>query len=172
MKISENDYKLLVGVAEFHFKFSEYIKEYDKELFFRAVDYAKTFASKDGIEFDYWHEDNPKFLEELNTILEKKIASFKRLVSKVGNEKEAEKIWMKKKGTNREDVLGMNNYLMNFIQHARELKYDDFSDEDWTNFVNICKYIKNDPKFIEFAISQTIRVLGENNIHSKELKSE
>lgn len=168
MKISENDYKLLVGVAEFHFKFSEYIKEYDKDLFFRAIDYAKTFSNKDGIAFDYWHEDNQKFLEELNNILEKKISSFNRLVSKVGNEREAEKIWMKKKGTNKEDVLGMNNYLMNFVQHARELSYDEFSDDDWTNFVNICKHVKNDPKFIEFATNQIKRVLGESSDFLKE----
>jgi len=172
MKISEKDYKLLVAMVEFHFKFSEYVRENNSELFFRGIDYAKTYTSSSGIEFDYWHEDNKKFLEELHSILVKKEMNFKRLVDKVGDEDQATEMWMKKKKTNKEDLLGMKNYLSNFMRHAKELDYDSFSLEDWANFVNICKYIKDDPKFIQFAKAQTIRVLGSENDFLKEFENE
>lgn len=172
MKISGKDYKLLVGLAEFHFKFAEYVRESDKELFFRAIDYAKTFAESGGISFDYWHEDNSKFLHELYSIFSKKTANFQRLVDKVGCEEEAKQIWIEKKQTSKEDVLGMKIYTDNFIRHARELDYDAFSTEDWKNFINICKYVKDDVKFISFAVAQLTRVLGADNIFSKELTDE
>jgi hypothetical protein len=171
MKISEKDYKLLVGLVEFHFKFAEYVRESNQEMFYRAIDYAKTYTAADGVEFDYWHEDNPKFLQELSTLLIKKEASFQRLMDKVGDEEKATDIWMKKKNTNKEDVLGMKSYLSNFIRHARELDYDSFSLEDWANFANICKYIKDEPKFIEFAKAQIVRVLGSNSDFLKEFNS-
>jgi hypothetical protein len=38
--------------------------------------------------------------------------------------------------------------------------------------VKITKYIKNDPKFIEFAIQQIERVLGETSDFLKEFKNE
>jgi len=171
MKISDKDYKLLVGLVEFHFKFSEYIRESDQEMFYRAVDYAKTYTASNGIEFDYWHEDNAKFLEELLTILLKKEMNFKRLVDKVGDEDKAANMWMKKKNTNKEDILGMKNYLSNFVRHAKELDYDSFTLEDWANFSNICKYIKDDPKFIEFAKAQIVRVLGSGSDFLKEFNT-
>jgi hypothetical protein len=164
MKISEKDYKLLVGLVEFHFKFAEYIRESNQEMFYRAIDYAKTYTNSDGVQFDYWHEDNAKFLQELSTVLLKAKTSFDRLVSKVGGDEDyAKEIWMKKKKTNKEDLLGMGNYLSNFIRHAKELDYDSFTSEDWMNYVNICKYIDNDPKFIEFAKAQVVRVLGSDS---------
>ena len=120
MKISEKDYKLLVAMVEFHFKFSEYVRENNSELFFRGIDYAKTYTNSSGIEFDYWHEDNPKFLQELSAILLKRETNFQRLVDKVGDEKKAEEVWMKKKKTNKEDLLGMKNYLTNFIRQVQK----------------------------------------------------
>ena len=62
MKIPKKDYTLLVGIAEFHFKFAEYVRESDSAMFFRAIDYARTYTKVDGLTFDYWHEDNKKFL--------------------------------------------------------------------------------------------------------------
>lgn len=172
MKISEKDYNLLVALAEFHFKFSEYIRESDSDMFYRALDYAKTYTKSNGIAFDYWHEDNPRFLEELLASLHKLENSYNRLVNKVGDEDKAKQIWMKKKNTNPEDLLGMKNYLTNFIRHAKELNYDDFTLEDWVNFVNICKYIDNDPKFIEFAITMISKSLGADHKLIKELKND
>ena len=172
MKISEEDYKLLVGLVEFHFKFAEYIRESDADMFYRAIDYAKTYTNSDGVQFDYWHEDNPKFLEELLESLHKLENSFKRLLNKVGDEEKAKQIWMKKKNTNPEDLLGMKNYLANFTRHAKELNYDDFTLEDWSNFVNICKYIDKDDKFIEFAFSVISQSLGVDHKLTKELKND
>lgn len=172
MKISEEDYKLLVGLVEFHFKFAEYIRESDADMFYRAIDYAKTYTNSDGVQFDYWHEDNPKFLEELLASLHKLENSFKRLLNKVGDEEKAKQIWMKKKNTNPEDLLGMKNYLANFTRHAKELNYDDFTLEDWSNFVNICKYIDKDDKFIEFAFSVISQSLGVDHKLTKELKND
>lgn len=172
MKISEKDYKLLVGLVEFHFKFAEYIRESNPDMFYRAIDYAKTYTNSDGVQFDYWHEDNPKFLEELLTSLYKLENSYKRLINKVGDEEKAKQIWMKKKNTNAEDLLGMKNYLANFIRHARELNYDDFTLEDWANFVKICKYITNDEKFIEFAFGMISQSLGADHQLTKELKND
>lgn len=172
MKISEEDYKLLVGLVEFHFKFAEYVRESNSDMFYRAIDYAKTYTNSDGVQFDYWHEDNPKFLEELLTSLSKLENSYKRLINKVGDEEKAKQIWMKKKKTNNEDLLGMKNYLANFIRHARELNYDDFTLGDWANFVKICKYINNDDKFIEFAFTMISQSLGSDHQLTKELKND
>ena len=83
MEISKKDFILMTGVIEFHFKFSEYIRETDSDLFFRAIDYAKTFTEVEGMEFNYWHEDHKKFLDELNRKLERKKASYQRLLDKV-----------------------------------------------------------------------------------------
>lgn len=170
MKIPEKDYKLLVGLVEFHFKFSEYVRENDQELFFRAIDYAKTYAETEGVQFDYWHEDNSKFLGELYATLLKIEGSYNRLLDKVGDEEKANEIWMKKKKTHKEDLLGMKNYISNFIRHARELDYDSFTQEDWHNYVKICLRIKDDPKFVDFAKDQIKRVLGSESDFLKEFK--
>lgn len=173
MKISEEDYKLLVGLVEFHFKFAEYVRESNSDMFYRAIDYAKTYTNSDGIQFDYWHENNPNFLQELLTSLRKLENSYKKLVNKVGGDEEkAKQIWMKKKKTNNEDLLGMKNYLANFIRHAKELNYEDFTLEDWANFVNICKYINDDDKFIEFAFKMISQSLGVDHQLTKELKND
>jgi len=171
MKISKDDFLLLTGMVEFHFKFSEYIRENNEELFFRAVDYAQTFTKSEGVAFEYWHEDNKRFLDELHAILRKKQVTFNRLVDKVGDKEEATKIWTTKKKTSSEDPLGMKNYLSNFTRHARELDYDAFDMQDWINFTNITKYVKNDTKFIDFAIAQITRVLGSDCDLIKELNN-
>ncbi len=51
--------KMLDLVLTFNRHFSSYIKENDKELFNRAVDYAKTFTQEDvpGIILSYTDED-------------------------------------------------------------------------------------------------------------------
>lgn len=170
MKISKEDYATLTTIVEFHFKFSEYIREIDEELFYRAVDYAKTFAKVDGASLEYWHEDNKKFLDELYRTLHKKEMLLKQFVDKIGNEEEAKQMWMKKRGTNQEDILGIKNYIANFVRHGRELDYDSFDLSDWANFTNICKYVKNDPSFIDFAIGQIKRIHGENSDFLKEMK--
>lgn len=170
MNITKEDYNTLTTIAEFHFKFSEYIREIDEELFYRAVDYAKTFATVNGASLEYWHEDNKKFLDELYKTLYKREMLFKQFVNKIGNEDDAKQIWMKKKKTNQEDILGIKNYISNFTRHGRELNYDEFDMVDWANFVNICKYVKNDPVFIDYAISQVKRVHGENSDFLKEFK--
>lgn len=169
MKISKEDFLVLTAMAEFHMKFSEYIREQDEALFFRAVDFAKTYTHVDGMQFDYWHENNKKFLNELSGILTKKKFNFDRFVEKVGNEAEAIKIWMKRKKTSNTDPLGMKNYIDNFKRHARELDYQTFDVEDWKNFIAICKYIKDDEKFISMMISIMKEQLGESSNLYKEM---
>jgi hypothetical protein len=58
----DDDYttsKILETLLTFNSHFSRYIKENDKELFKRAIDYAKTFTEEDvdGIVLDYLKED-------------------------------------------------------------------------------------------------------------------
>jgi len=171
MKISEQDFLLLTGLADFHFKFAEYVREADQDMFYRAIDYAKTYAKTDGMKFDYWHEDHKKFLEEMNQIFLKLQAKFDRLVNKIGDEEEAKRLWVKKKNTSHEDPLGMSRYLENFIHHAKELDYDSFDLNDWENYMKICKHIK-DPKFLEFAASRMTKVLGSDHEFVKGLKNE
>lgn len=172
MNIPKRDYNLLTGMVEFHFKFSEYVREnISEELFYRAVDYAKTYAKTDGISFEYWHEDNKKFLTQLLSMLVKTEARFERLVLKVGDREEALKVWMEKKGTTKDDPLQTKSFIKNFVHHARQLSFDDFDQEDWINFVKITKYVKDNPKFIEFALSQIARVLGTENDFYKELNN-
>lgn len=170
MKISQDDYNLLVAMVEFHFKFSEYVRESDSGMFYRALDYAKTYTNSNGTQFDYWHDNNPKFLEELLEIFIKLENSFKRLVNKVGDEDKAKQIWMKKKKTNPEDFFGIKKYLSNFIHHSRELHYEDFSLEDWENYVKICNYVTNDDKFIEFAYGTISQHLGCDHDITRQLR--
>ena len=169
MKISKEDFLVLTAMAEFHMKFSEYIREQDESLFYRAVDFAKTYTHVDGMEFDYWHENNKKFLNELSNILSKKKITFDRFVDKVGNQTEATKIWIKRKKTTSSDPLGMKNYIDNFKRYARELEYASFDVDDWKNFISICKYIKDDEKFISMIISIMKEHLGESNNLYKEM---
>lgn len=170
MNISKKDYLLLTAMVEFHFKFAEYVREQDKELFYRAIDYGKTYTEVEGMQFDYWHEDNKKFLDELSRTLIKRKTSFERFAEHFEDEYEAEQQWINKKKTDKEDPLGMKKYLENFIRHARELDYDSFDLTDWVNFANICKHIQEDSKFIEFAKAQVIRVLGSESDVLKEFK--
>ena len=60
-EILELEEELLVKEAllEFSFKFSEYIREMDPELWKRAVDYAVTFTKVEGVEF-FTEVDNGK----------------------------------------------------------------------------------------------------------------
>lgn len=168
MNISEDDFAVLTGIVEFHFKFSEYVREQDKELFYRAVDYAKTFTESEGMKFNYWHEDNKKFLEELSEIIIKKQMSYQKFTQIFDDEYEAETEWIKKKKTTKQDPLGMKSYLENFVKHSRELDYDSFDMNDWENYIKICKCVKDNPKFIEFATNQIKRVLGESSDFLKE----
>lgn len=170
MKINKDDYLLLTGLAEFHFKFAEYVREADQEMFYRAIDYAKTYTKVEGMVFDYWHEDHKKFLEELNHMFLKLQARFDRLVDKVGDEEKAKRMWIKKKNTSSEDVLGFERYLENFIRHAKELDYDAFDLNDWENYMKICQKIK-DPKFLEFAAQKMTKVLGSEHEFVKGLKN-
>lgn len=45
------------AMLQFNCKFSEYIKEMNPELWKKAVDYAVTFTSVDGITFEYVKTD-------------------------------------------------------------------------------------------------------------------
>ena len=47
MKISKEDYLLLTAMVEFHFKFSEYVREQNEEMFYRAIDYAQTYTQSE-----------------------------------------------------------------------------------------------------------------------------
>jgi hypothetical protein len=51
--------KLMDTMMVFNSHFAHYIREYDKDLFKRAVDYAKTFTEEDvsGIILSYSEED-------------------------------------------------------------------------------------------------------------------
>jgi len=154
MKIPEKDYNLLVGLVEFHFKFAEYIKEQDQEMFFRAIDYARTYTQTKGVVFEYWHENNKQFLQELNDTLLKNKNKYEKFISSrlsLGDDEEtANSKWIKKKKTNKEDLYCIKSYLENFIRHSKELDYDSFDQDDWNYFFNICKFIKNDG-FINFS---------------------
>jgi hypothetical protein len=61
--ISDNDLyvlqKLMDTMLVFNSHFAHYIREYDKDLFKRAVDYAKTFTEEDvsGIILSYSEEE-------------------------------------------------------------------------------------------------------------------
>jgi len=168
MKISTDDYNLLVGLAEFHFKFSEYIRSQDEEMFFRAVDYARTYTKTTGTTFEYWHEDNKKFLNELYNILLKKRNLYDKYLDKHENKEEAIASWKKRKKTSDEDLLGVNKYLSNFIRHSRELNYQEFDSEDWKNFCGICSFIKNDKKFILRSIDLVKKYMGSECSYIKE----
>lgn len=56
---SEEDVLVRAALLEFSFKFSEYIKEMDPELWKRAVDYAMTFTKVEGVEFTKDDRDIP-----------------------------------------------------------------------------------------------------------------
>lgn len=167
MKIPNKDYSLLIGIAEFHFKFAEYIRESDLDMFYRAVDYARSYTKVDGISFDYWHEDNKKFLQELSDLLLKIQNSYEKCVRKYVDEDIAKIKWMKRKKTTPEDIFGIKNYMQNFIHHCKELDYDKFDDEDWRNFSSICNFATDD-KFKQFAFEKIKKYLGDDNIIVKE----
>lgn len=86
MKISKQDFLLLTAIAEFHFKFSEYVRENNEEMFFRAIDYAQTFTNVEGVKFDYWHENNKAFLHELSSLLRKKKDAYDKFIAKMGED--------------------------------------------------------------------------------------
>lgn len=48
---TEDDVLFRTALIEFGFKFSEYIKEVDPELWKRGIDYAVTFTKVEGVEF-------------------------------------------------------------------------------------------------------------------------
>lgn len=161
MNISKKDYALLTGIVEFHFKFCEYIRETDENLFFRAIDYARTYTKVNGVVFDYWHEDNKKFLKELYDVLLKVENRYQKYVAKFGEEKAKEE-WMRRKKTNKEDFYGTKNYLSNFVRHSKELDYSTFDQDDWANFCGICRKI-TDEKFKKFALDVLTKYLGSDN---------
>ena len=63
----------------------------------------------------------------------------------------------------------MKNYIDNFKRYARELEYASFDVDDWKNFISICKYIKDDEKFISMIISIMKEHLGESSNLYKEM---
>lgn len=164
MKIPEKDYNLLVGLVEFHFKFAEYIREQDSEMFHRAIDYARTFTNSNGVQFEYWHEDNKKFLNELYNMLLKKRNAYDKFIDgkiELGDSlEEALNKWTRRKKTNKEDPLAIKNYLDNFVRHSKELDYNSFDEEDWNNFFGVCGFITNE-SFIVFAKNIVKKLYGE-----------
>jgi hypothetical protein len=175
MKIPEKDYNLLVGLVEFHFKFAEYIREQDSEMFHRAIDYARTFTNSNGVQFEYWHEDNKKFLHELYNMLLKKRNSYEKFIDsrlEIGDDlAEAIDKWTRKKKTNREDPLGIKNYMDNFIRHSKELDYNLFDEEDWDNFFGICKFTKNEG-FATFVKKILEKTFGNDSDKLKRFENE
>lgn len=56
---TEEDVLVRMALIQFSFKFSEYVKEMDIELWKRAVDYAATFTKVEGVEFTRDEPDPP-----------------------------------------------------------------------------------------------------------------
>lgn len=160
MKISKIDFETLTTIVEFHFKFSEYIRETNEELFFRAVDYGKTYAKPSGAMLTYWHEDNKKFLKELNSLIHKREALFTKFMYTSEDKEEAMNLWLQKRKTSKDDPIGIKKYLSNFIQHAKELNCQAFDSDDWTNYADIARRIKNNSKFTDFIILQITKHNG------------
>ena len=51
------DPRLTKAMIIFGLKVSEYVKEMDHDLWYRSIDYAKTFTKVDGIEINYTKDD-------------------------------------------------------------------------------------------------------------------
>lgn len=47
-----------LAVIEFGFKFAEYVKEMDPDLWKRAIDYAKDWTNVEGVSFYYVNEED------------------------------------------------------------------------------------------------------------------
>lgn len=53
MNEEEKDHLTTIAIIEFGFKFAEYVKEMDPDLWRRAVDYAKDWTQVEGVSFHY-----------------------------------------------------------------------------------------------------------------------
>jgi hypothetical protein len=47
-----------LAIIEFGFKFAEYVKEMDPDLWKRAVDYAKDWTQVEGVSFYYVNDED------------------------------------------------------------------------------------------------------------------
>ena len=55
--MSEKARAFLEAVFEFSTHYAHYVKEMDENLHRRAVDYAKTFTDVEGVELNYFDEE-------------------------------------------------------------------------------------------------------------------
>lgn len=60
MDKEEESRKTTLAIIEFGFKFAEYIKEMDYDLWKRAIDYAKDWTEVEGISFHYMKDKDEK----------------------------------------------------------------------------------------------------------------
>ena len=58
--IRDMDPQLTKAMIIFGLKFAEYVKEIDRDLWDRSIDYAKTYTKVEGIEINYLDEDDDK----------------------------------------------------------------------------------------------------------------
>lgn len=54
----EENHLTTLAIIEFGFKFAEYVKAMDKDLWSRAVDYAKDWTKVEGISFYYVNDED------------------------------------------------------------------------------------------------------------------
>lgn len=54
----QEDRLTTLAIIEFGFKFAEYVKEMDPDLWKRAVDYAKDWTQVEGVSFYYVNDED------------------------------------------------------------------------------------------------------------------
>jgi hypothetical protein len=55
--IRDMDPRLAKAMIIFGLKFAEYVKEIDRDLWNRSIDYAKTYTKVEGIEINYLDDE-------------------------------------------------------------------------------------------------------------------
>ena len=142
---------VLQAIMEFNTLFSDYIKQMDPNLWERAVDYAKDFAKSGNVSFNYTVEKKPEhilntllaqciFIKELATDIEETRDEYTAFVeenSKLPTPVIMQK-WLEHTGNSSDDPFGYENDIKMFIECNHKFMFNEFDDDDWLNYTNVC----------------------------------
>jgi hypothetical protein len=151
---------VIEAVMQFNTYFSEYVKQMDEELWNRAVDYAKSFAKSGVVSFNYSRDKGIDdilsnllaqqiFLKDLAIDIEDTREEYMEFVENHNNltTQQIMEKWMKENDTTPDDPFGYEEDIALFVQCNHKFSFDQFDDDDWMNYTNICIVSVTDKNF-------------------------
>ena len=175
----EYEENVMRAIMEFNTLFGDYVKQMNPELWGRALDYAKSFAKSGNVSFDYTAEKTQEhitntllsqtiFIKELVEDIEDMVNEYSEFVenNKDLSTQEIMQKWMEQAMSTPDDPFHYEKELDMFIKCDHKFTFEQFDDEDWLNYTNICIRCVKNKVFQNKYIAIMEQYLGKCELYS------